>query len=412
MSLLPPSLTKITGSVSGPRKTFTREFVLDFLLKTRRLDIQLTPDQKRALEEYARTHSKRFAIVLNSFARLVGQGAKIFSVGSMPNHLELLFVYFFGAEIEGSTFSPVDQRDSFTAAYEFPDGKRAEMVVYLRNFTRDKLPVASSSRDAVFCFEALEHFVESPIPLLHEIRRILKPGGYLLISTPNQQHWYRIFHAIHGLTYPDLDYTEPCESRHTHIFSLGELEKMLARTGFHVSQYFSEDPWENARHGIQFDMKDKMNYSLKNLLVKEEYRAEDIFIAAVPLDGYCVYGSGWHEVERDGTGWWRWSGGNGCFEVFSDSEAEISLEAEIYSIQPPDKIKIMVNGVERFVIRVDWELFKPFGPVTLPLAAGNNVIEFVSEHKAITLPKDTRLLAFALKNLRVVLNGVDCRLNT
>lgn len=42
--------------------------------------------------------------------------------------------------------------------------------------------------DAVSLFEVLEHLRE-PLPLLHECRRILKPGGILMISTGNAQSW-------------------------------------------------------------------------------------------------------------------------------------------------------------------------------------------------------------------------------
>lgn len=45
------------------------------------------------------------------------------------------------------------------------------------------LPIASESYDAVLCTEVLEHATK-PISIMHEISRILKPGGTLIITVP------------------------------------------------------------------------------------------------------------------------------------------------------------------------------------------------------------------------------------
>lgn len=45
-----------------------------------------------------------------------------------------------------------------------------------------------SSFDVVLCLEMLEHLY-SPMPVLLEFRRILRPGGELVITTPNAWSW-------------------------------------------------------------------------------------------------------------------------------------------------------------------------------------------------------------------------------
>ena len=47
------------------------------------------------------------------------------------------------------------------------------------------LPFADNSFDAVVSFEAIEH-VKEPVALLKEVRRVLKPRGTFLVSTPNK----------------------------------------------------------------------------------------------------------------------------------------------------------------------------------------------------------------------------------
>jgi SAM-dependent methyltransferase len=51
------------------------------------------------------------------------------------------------------------------------------------------LPIASGRADVVIMSELIEHLVD-PDSVLEEARRVLKPGGTLLLSTPNLAAWY------------------------------------------------------------------------------------------------------------------------------------------------------------------------------------------------------------------------------
>jgi SAM-dependent methyltransferase len=50
------------------------------------------------------------------------------------------------------------------------------------------LPFADGSFDCIHAGEVIEHFF-SPDLLLSEIARLLKPGGYAVITTPNLASW-------------------------------------------------------------------------------------------------------------------------------------------------------------------------------------------------------------------------------
>ena len=80
------------------------------------------------------------------------------------------------------------------------------------------LGLAPGSFDLVLCFEVIEHLTEQEF-LLEEIRRVLKPDGILVISTPNR-----------------LFYTEErklVNPYHTHEFDYAEFREFLGR-------YFAE----------------------------------------------------------------------------------------------------------------------------------------------------------------------------
>jgi hypothetical protein len=272
------------------------------------------------------------------------------------------------------------------------------------------MPVAAFSCDVVFCFEAVEHLYASPAKLFREARGALCLGGFLLLSTPNQQHWHRILHAINGITYPDTDFSEPIESRHTHIFSYRELERFLIYAGFSLSEYFFTDPWGNARHGKQFDMKELINKSVKDLLSGVEYQGEDIFIAASPSNNICVFTDGWHDLENDGANWWRWSAGSGRLEMYVEKDVTIEVKGELYSSRESNTIEISVNGEKQQTIDITWHLFQPLTPVSLSLKRGNNIVEFVSQKEALITQFDNRPLAFALKNLTITLGKITFQL--
>ncbi|MFE9659528.1 methyltransferase domain-containing protein [Streptomyces sp. NPDC005955] len=52
-----------------------------------------------------------------------------------------------------------------------------------------RLPLRSGCADAVLFSEVIEHLVD-PDAALDELRRVLRPGGHLMLSTPNLAAWY------------------------------------------------------------------------------------------------------------------------------------------------------------------------------------------------------------------------------
>jgi SAM-dependent methyltransferase len=53
------------------------------------------------------------------------------------------------------------------------------------------LPFADGELDAVYSPGVCEHFEEGPAPVLLETRRVLRPGGIAVISTPCFNGWMR-----------------------------------------------------------------------------------------------------------------------------------------------------------------------------------------------------------------------------
>jgi SAM-dependent methyltransferase len=97
-----------------------------------------------------------------------------------------------------------------------------------------QLPFADGSFDAALCVEVLEHLF-APADAVAEIRRVLRPGGTLVASTPNAAYWRLRADLLRGVWNPHGDeraIDEPWRDPHIRFFTPASLERMLRRAGF------------------------------------------------------------------------------------------------------------------------------------------------------------------------------------
>jgi len=126
------------------------------------------------------------------------------------------------------------------------------------------IPLPDHSVTVVTAFNVLEHLVETQ-RFLSEIYRVLTPGGYAIINTPNLASWHNIAALLVGLqpfSGPNIDsmtesdvpivrrmhrrayqlpeepeylsLPEPERHRHIVVVAFRSLQKALVRTGFEI----------------------------------------------------------------------------------------------------------------------------------------------------------------------------------
>jgi SAM-dependent methyltransferase len=108
-----------------------------------------------------------------------------------------------------------------------------DLSVWFGDVERQPLPWADQEADVVLMLEILEHFAVDPMFVLVEANRILKPGGTLVVSTPNAASENALVRLIAGKNpYLGLEYNGVESNRHNRLYDPDELNELLKCAGF------------------------------------------------------------------------------------------------------------------------------------------------------------------------------------
>jgi glycosyltransferase involved in cell wall biosynthesis/SAM-dependent methyltransferase len=107
---------------------------------------------------------------------------------------------------------------------------------------KDGFPYPNDHFSTVLCCELIEHLFEDPMHLMSEVNRILKPGGHLVLTTPNVAALRGISAILQGY-HPGFfhAYIKPAESgevdaRHNREYTPREIYRLLETSGFEVAR--------------------------------------------------------------------------------------------------------------------------------------------------------------------------------
>ena len=84
----------------------------------------------------------------------------------------------------------------------------------------ERLPFADAEFDLVWCSEVIEH-LRDPSFSLGELRRVTRPGGVLVLTTPNSYAWLFRVIAVFGFTPQRIQRKD-----HLHFFDAADIERL------------------------------------------------------------------------------------------------------------------------------------------------------------------------------------------
>lgn len=154
--------------------------------------------------------------------------------------LELSLANYFGSVPNGEQAQSVDYRDLISGE------KATEHFVYQHfNVENDAFPYADAEFDLVIFAEIIEHLLNDPCKVLREIRRILRPGGTLILTTPNVARLENVARMVAGENIYDPYSGYGPYGRHNREFNRHELVRLLQHENFDPAIHFAADVHAN-----------------------------------------------------------------------------------------------------------------------------------------------------------------------
>jgi SAM-dependent methyltransferase len=154
--------------------------------------------------------------------------------------LEITLANYFGPQINGEHHQTVDYKS-------LTDGElRSEHFSFQHfNVENDLFPYSDGEFDLVIFAEIIEHLLNDPCKVLREIKRVLKPNGVLILTTPNVARLENITRLISGANIYDPYSGYGPYGRHNREYNCHELDQLLKFEGFEPTQCFTADVHAN-----------------------------------------------------------------------------------------------------------------------------------------------------------------------
>ncbi len=189
---------------------------------------------------YVETHITRLVRTLE-ITPSGTSGDRILEMGAYMHITPALAAKLGYGEVRGSYLGrpgKTDVREIVSAC-----GERFRCEIDLFDAERDAYPYEDGSFATVLCCELIEHLYDDPMHLMAEVNRILRPGGHLVLSTPNICS-YRAVAAVllsyhpgffHQYVQPDADGV--IDPRHAREFAPRDVHHLLEAAGFAVVRF-------------------------------------------------------------------------------------------------------------------------------------------------------------------------------
>jgi glycosyltransferase involved in cell wall biosynthesis/predicted SAM-dependent methyltransferase len=195
------------------------------------------PDE--SAKGYIETHLTRFEKTL-AITPPGGPDDRILEMGAYLQITPALKTRLGYGEVRGCYYGPAGKVVERTV--QSLDGEQFQCALELFNAEKDPFPYDDGYFSTVLCCELVEHLTEDPMYMMSEINRILRPGGHLVLTTPNIGSLRAIAAILSGYhpgffpayIRPRVEGEEP-EARHNREYTAREIVHLFHYAGFDVT---------------------------------------------------------------------------------------------------------------------------------------------------------------------------------
>ena len=209
--------------------------------------IRVTDAPEVEMRAYGTHDFRRFVYTLGMTNGLTGSclelGANPYFTTMLLNsytELELSLANYFGPLPNGLHNQDVNFIDPVSGK-----GNTKQFSYEHFNVENDKFPYADESFDVVIFAEIIEHLLNDPCKVLREIKRVLKPNGTMILTTPNVARLENVARLIAGENIYDPYSGYGPYGRHNREYNRKELIALCKFEGFLVNLDFTADVHEN-----------------------------------------------------------------------------------------------------------------------------------------------------------------------
>ena len=210
--------------------------------------IRIDSAPSKEIETYWQQDWRRFVYTYGLVQHLTGSCLEL---GANPYFTTMLLRFFtplkltlanyFGPQFSERAIQKVQCRNPHSG-----DVERLSVEFYHFNIEDARFPFQDQTFDVVLFCEVLEHLQSDPLKVLLEIKRVLKPSGSLVLTTPNVSRLENVCRMIAGENIYDPYSGYGPYGRHNREYNRHDLARLLDYAGFDLQILFSADVHLNA----------------------------------------------------------------------------------------------------------------------------------------------------------------------
>ena len=209
--------------------------------------IELEGALKQELENYWQQDWRRFVY---TYGLVQGLAGSCLELGANPYFTTTLLKYFTPLHLTlanyfGPQFGVIARQAVTSVNPRTRESETHEMEFHHFNIEDAVFPFPAGSFDIVLLCEVIEHLQSDPMKVLLEIKRVLKPSGHLVLTTPNVARLENVCRLLAGANIYDPYSGYGPYGRHNREYNKHELAMLLDYCGFELETLFSADVHSN-----------------------------------------------------------------------------------------------------------------------------------------------------------------------